>query len=151
MKWATRGHCHVDRAACAWLIRRFIDPDAEFVFVSDPEEVPADATPFDMRGVELGHRDGGCSFEAFLAKYELDDPALVRIAEIVHDADLEDERYGAPEARGLDAALRGLSLVRDDHEMIATAAAVFDGLYVLLGEPDSPAPGVALPAEHDEN
>jgi hypothetical protein len=103
--------------------------------------VPADATPFDMRGVELGHRDGGCSFEAFLAKYELDDPALVRIAEIVHDADLEDERYGAPEARGLDAALRGLSLVRGDHEMIATAAAVFDGLYVLLGEPDSPAPG----------
>ena len=113
MRWATRTHPHVDRTACAWLIRRFIDPDAEFVFVTDPKEVPADATPFDMRGVELGHRDGGCSFEAFRAKYGLDDPALRRIAEIVHDADLDDDRYGAPESRCLDAVMQGLSLVRD--------------------------------------
>src|ERR671937_1098471 len=72
MKWATRRHCHVDRAACAWLIRRFLDPQAEFVFVEDPDEVPADATPFDMRGVELSHHGGDCSFETFLRRYELE-------------------------------------------------------------------------------
>ena len=66
MRWATRRHCHIDRAACAWLIRRFIDPEAEFLFVDDADEVPEDATPFDMRGVELSHHDGDCSFEAFL-------------------------------------------------------------------------------------
>src|SRR5206468_2521558 len=65
MRWATRRHCHVDRAACAWLIRRFLDPEAEFVFIDDPDEVPADATPFDMRGVELSHHEGDCSFETF--------------------------------------------------------------------------------------
>ena len=135
MRWATREHCHVDRAACAWLIRRFVDPEAEFVFVSDPDEVPADATPFDMRGVELGHRDGGCSFEAFLAHYSLDDPALRRIAEIVHDADLDDDRYGAPESRGLDAVIRGLSFVRDDHDLIDVTGPIFDGLYLLVGKP----------------
>ena len=71
MKWATRRHCHVDRAACAWLIRRFVDPEAEFVFVDDADEVPVDATPFDMRGVELSHHSGDCSFETFLRRYEL--------------------------------------------------------------------------------
>ena len=135
MRWATREHCHVDRAACAWLIRRFVDPEAEFVFVSDPDEVPADATPFDMRGVELGHRDGGCSFEAFLARYSLDDPALRRIAEIMHDADLDDDRYGAPESRGLDVVIRGLSFVRDDHDLIDVTGPIFDGLYLLVGKP----------------
>src|SRR5438093_478847 len=92
MKWATRRHCHVDRAACAWLIRRFIDTDAEFVFVEDPDEVPADATPFDMRGVELSHHGGDCSFETFLRSYELGDPVLWEIAKVVHEADLADER-----------------------------------------------------------
>lgn len=74
MKWATRSGCHIDRAACAWLIRRFLDPHAEFVFVDDPEDVPADATPFDMRSVELSHHGGDCSFETFLRRYEFDDP-----------------------------------------------------------------------------
>ena len=77
MRWATRSGPHVDRTACAWLIRRFIDADAEFVFVDDPDDVPADATPFDMRGVELGHHDGECSFEAVLRRYELTDPVLL--------------------------------------------------------------------------
>ena len=72
MRWATRRHCHVDRAACAWLIRRFVDPDAEFVFVDDPDEVPADATPFDIRGAELSHHGGECSFEAFLRRFDLE-------------------------------------------------------------------------------
>ena len=130
MKWATRSGCHVDRAACAWLIRRFLEPDAEFVFVEDPDEVPADATPFDMQGVELGHWRGDCSFEAFLRRYELDDPVLWEIARIVHEADLADERYDAPEAPGLDVLLRGLSMTYDDDEdLLLLTAPLFDGLY----------------------
>ena len=129
MKWATRPHCHVDRAACAWLVRRFIDAEPEFVFVDDPEEVPADATPFDMRGVELGHHGGECSFETFLHRYELDDPVLWDIARIVHEADLADERYDVPEAAGLDVLVRGLSMTHEDNELLALAAPLFDGLY----------------------
>ena len=68
--------CHVDRAACAWLLRRFVDPDAEFVFVDDPADVPTDATPFDMRGVDLSHHGGDCTFETMLRRYSLDDPVL---------------------------------------------------------------------------
>jgi len=132
MKWATRAHCHVDRAACAWLIRRFIDPEPTFVFVTDPADVPDDATPFDIRGAELSHHNGNCSFESFLLRYELDDPALHAIARVVHEADLGDERYDAPEAPGLDAVVRGLALVQDDDEhMLAAAAEIFDGLYTL--------------------
>lgn len=129
MRWATRAGCHVDRAACAWLIRRWIDHDAEFVFVDDPAEVPPDATPFDMRGVELGHRGGECSFETMLRHFGLDDPVLWDVARIVHEADLEDERFDAPEAPGLDVLLRGLSMVRDDEEVLAVTAHLFDGLY----------------------
>jgi hypothetical protein len=129
MRWATRAHCHVDRAACAWLIRRFVDADAEFVFVDDPVDVPADATPFDMRGVELGHHGGDCSFEAFLRVYDLDDPVLWELARIVHEADLADERYDAPEAPGLDVLVRGLSLTHGDDEVLALTAPLFDGLY----------------------
>lgn len=131
MKWATRAGCHVDRAACAWLIRRFIDPAAEFVFVDDPDAVPADATPFDMRGVLLSHHGGNCSFEAFLCHYQLDDPVLAAIAELVHEADLNDERYDAPEAPGLDVLIRGLSLVRSDQELLLLTEPLFDGLYAL--------------------
>jgi hypothetical protein len=130
VRWATRRHCHVDRAACAWLIRRFLEADAEFVFVDDPDEVPADATPFDMRGVELGHLGGDCSFETFLRRYELDDPVLWEMARIVHEADLADELYDAPEAPGLDVLVRGLSMTHDDdEELLALAAPLFDGLY----------------------
>jgi hypothetical protein len=129
MKWATRPHCHVDRASCGWLIRRFVDAEAEFVFVDDPEHVPADATPFDMRGVELSHHGGDCSFETFLRRYELDDPILWDIARIVHEADLEDERYDAPEAPGLDVLVRGLSMTLGDDELLALTARLFDGLY----------------------
>jgi hypothetical protein len=129
MKWATRSHCHIDRVACAWLIRRFVDPDAEFVFVEDPVAVPADATPFDMRGVELGHHDGDCSFETVLRRYELADPVLWELAKIVHEADLDDERYDAPEAPGMDVLVRGLSMNHDDDELLAITAPLFDGLY----------------------
>ena len=135
MRWATRPRVHVDRAACAWLIRRFLDPDAAFVFVDDRDDVPPDATPFDMRGVELSHHGGACSFETFLRRHGLeDDAALAAMARIVHEADVGDERYDAPEAAGLDAIVRGLALVAaDDEELLALTAPVIDGLYALHG------------------
>jgi hypothetical protein len=111
------------------LIRRFVDSEATFVFVGDPAELPDDATPFDMRGVELSHHGGDCSFETFLRQFELDDPVLWEVARIVHEADLEDDRYDAPEARGLDVMLRGLSLVADDEQLLELTAPLFDGLY----------------------
>jgi len=129
VRWATRAGCHVDRAACAWLIHRFTDPDAEFVFVDDPEQVPADATPFDMRGVELSHHEGDCTFETMLRVFGLDDPVLWDIARVVHEADLDDERYDAPEAPGLDVLCQGLSMILDDPAMLALAGRMFDGLY----------------------
>ncbi len=129
MKWATRQGIHIDRAACAWLIRCQIDTGAEFVFVADPAEVPEEATGFDMRGVDLGHHGGDCSFETILRRYELTDPVLWRIAEIVHEADLDDERYDAPEAPGLDVALRGLSMICADDRVLELTGPLFDGLY----------------------
>jgi len=129
MRWATRSGVHIDRAASAWLIRRHIDPQAQFLFITDPGDVPADANPFDMRGVDLGHHGGDCTFETVLRRYHLDDPVLWKLAVIVHEADLDDERYDAPEARGLDVALRGLSMTCTDDEVLALTGPLFDGLY----------------------
>jgi hypothetical protein len=129
MKWATRKGCHVDRAACAWLIRRFIDPEARFLFVDDPDDIPADATGFDIRGVQLTHHGDCCSFETFLEGYELTDPALAAMARIVHEADLGDDRFDAPEARGLDVIVRGMGAVYGDAELLARAESIFEGLY----------------------
>lgn len=129
MRWATRRGCHVDRAGCAWLIGRFIDPDADFLFVDDPDEVPADAAPFDMRGAALSHHEGDCSFETFLRRYALRDPALDEIGRIIHEADLADERFDAPEAGGLDVLIRGLSMTLDDAGVLAATRPLFDGLY----------------------
>jgi hypothetical protein len=112
-------------------VRRFVDPEAVFVFVEERLEVPSDATPFDMRGVELSHHAGDVSFETMLHHFQLDDPVLWDVARIVHEADVADDRYDAPEARGLDVVCRGLSMVRSDEEMLAVSAAVFDGLYEL--------------------
>jgi hypothetical protein len=129
MKWATRARIHIDRAACAWLIRRHIDPDAMFLFVCDPADIPAGATAFDIPGAELSHHGGDCSFEAILRRYDLDDPVLWRIAAIVHEADLDDQRYDAPEAPGLDMILRGLSITRGDDEIVRLTAPLFDAIY----------------------
>lgn len=129
MRWATRAGVHIDRAACAWLIRRFVDPEAEFVFVDDVAHVPAEATPFDMRGVDLSHHGGDCTFETVLRLYDITDPVLWRIAQIVHEADVDDARYDAPEAAGLDTVLRGLSLTGTDEATLAVSGPVFDGLY----------------------
>lgn len=129
MRWATRPGVHVDRAACAWLIRRFLDPAAQFVFVADASGVPAGATAFDMRGVELSHSGGDCTFETVLRRYDLADPVLWRIAEIVHEADLDDGRFDAPEGPGLDTILRGLSMIGTDEDTLAVSGPLFDGLY----------------------
>jgi hypothetical protein len=131
VRWATRPGVHVDRAACAWLIRRFIDPSPEFIFTADPADVPGDATPFDMRGAALGHHHGGCSFETMLTAYDLTaDPALEEIGRIVHEADLADDAYDAPAAAGLDVLIRGLSLTsQSDYDTLAVTGRLFDGLY----------------------
>jgi len=129
MRWATRARLHVDRAASGWLILRFIDPEAEFVFVDDPDEVPTDATPFDMRGVELSHHEADCTFETMLRHFELTDPVLWDLARIVHEADIADDRFDAPEAPGLDVVCRGLSMVLGDAEVLVVAGPIFDGLY----------------------
>jgi hypothetical protein len=129
MRWATRQSIHIDRAASAWLIGRFIDPDAEFVFVADPADVPPDATPFDMRGVDLSHHGTDCTFETLLHRYQLDDPALWRLAHVVHEADIDDGLYDAPEAPGFDVALRGLSMVADDQRILTVTRPLFDGTY----------------------
>jgi hypothetical protein len=131
MLWVTRPRPHIDRTACAWLIRRFVDPTATFAFAPDPEGARAlGGTPFDMRGVELGHHEGRCSFETILITYHLTDPALREIAAMVHDADLDDEKFASPEGPGLDAIVRGLGIViEDDHELIALTDRLYDGLY----------------------
>jgi hypothetical protein len=144
MMWATRRGVHVDRAACSWLVRRFLDHDAEFVFVDDLDEVPPDATPFDMRGVDLSHHGGDCSFETMLRRFDIDDPVLWDLARIVHEADLADDRFDAPEANGLDVICRGLSMTLDDANVLASTGPLLDGLYeyrrraLLLGR-DNPA------------
>ncbi|HEU5171311.1 MAG TPA: chromate resistance protein ChrB domain-containing protein [Gemmatimonadales bacterium] len=139
MLWVTRPRPHIDRTACAWLIRRFVDREAEFAFAPDPDAARAlGGTAFDMRAVELGHHEGRCSFESILHKYRLTDPALHEIATMVHDADLDDEKFRSPEAPGLDAVIRGLGLViEDDQELLRLTDRVYDGLYAWVQRPTS--------------
>ena len=129
MNWATRSQLHVDRVACAWLIRRFIDSEAQFYFVDDGDEPPVGAIPFDMRGAELSHHNEDCTFETMLRWRNLSAPPLWRMAEVVHEADLGDGRYDAPEAAGLDRIIRGMALRMDDANLIEDAAPLLDGLY----------------------
>jgi hypothetical protein len=134
MKWITRSHVHVDRVACPWLISRFIDSDAEFLFVpkGEIERVVKDtgAIPFDAPGAELGHRDGRCSFESIIAKYGLQEPGLLRLAKIVHAADVSEDLDADPIARGLEAIAAGFSLrYPDDKENITRQFEVYDSLY----------------------
>jgi hypothetical protein len=131
--WATRRGCHVDRTACVWLIRRFVDPEAAFAFFGDPSEAPEEAELFDVVGARLSHRGEDCSFETFLKECELEDPTLQEIAEIVHDADLMDEKFGRPESEGLDAIVRGMQLdLPDDHTLTQHTDALYQGLYTYL-------------------
>jgi len=129
VKWVTRQGVHIDRAACAWLIRRFIDSEATFGFVADPADVAADATAFDMVGVDLSHHGDDCTFETLLRRYELTDPVLWRLAALVHEADIDDGRFDAPEAAGFDLALRGLSMIESDDRVLELTGPVFESAY----------------------
>jgi len=141
MKWITREKVKVDRVACPWLIRKFVDQDAEFHFV------PADkvleeaehlgATPFDVKGVELGHHGKECSFEAILKKYDLaGDSALVLLAKIVNGADTDNTLWHQPEGAGLEAIAEGFRHLgfKDDHEIHAAEWIVYDALYAYCQE-----------------
>ena len=133
-RWVTRPRPHVDRIASAWLIKRFLDPAAEFVFAA-PDELPAGAIPFDMTGVEFGHQGDHCTFETLLHRSGLRDRRLAAIAEIVHEADVRDGKFQRDEARGVDLVLRGLlAAIKDDHEALAQGLILFDGLYSTIGE-----------------
>lgn len=140
MKWITRECVKVDRVACPWLIRKFVDPQAVFLFV--PADAVLDtarregAIPFDLSGVELGHHDGKCSFEAIVAKYGIADPAVHLLAQIVHGADVSADLYRRPEAAGLKAIALGFRRLglKDDHEVLAREFIVYDALYAYCQE-----------------
>jgi hypothetical protein len=134
MKWVTRSHVKVDRVACPWLISRFIDSQAEFLFVPKNQVEKAaketGAIPFDAPDVELGHKDGKCSFEAIIARYGLSDPALLRMAEIIHAADIASELEKDAVAPGLKAIALGYSLrFPFDPENLEHQFEVYDALY----------------------
>jgi hypothetical protein len=141
MKWVTREDAKVDRIACPWLIRKFIDKEAEFLFVPADEVMSVarreGAIPYDVTGVDLGHVDGRCSFESILHKYGLgNDPALVELAKIVHAADIEADINSSPEGRGLQAIAKGFSFLHgnNDHRKIEMETPMYDALYAWCRE-----------------
>jgi len=132
MKWVTREHVHVDRTACPWLIEKFVDAQAEFIFVPVEriEEVVSGegAIPFDAPNVELGHHGDKCSFDSIIAKYKVKDPAVLELAKIVQSADTGTKT--SPEGIGLSAIMTGISITaKNDHEAIKNASPVYDALY----------------------
>ncbi len=135
MKWITRENVKVDRVACPWLIRKFVDPEAEFLFVPAGQVMilaeREGAIPYDVANVELGHHDGKCSFEAIEAKYGINDPAVHLLGQIVHGADVSSDLYRRPEAPGLRAIAEGFSRLglADDHAILERELLVYDALY----------------------
>ncbi|MBI1818131.1 MAG: chromate resistance protein [Deltaproteobacteria bacterium] len=131
MRWITREFAKVDRIACPWLIKKFVDPDAEFVFLSSDTDWKSitDGTVYDVPECELGHHGAECSFDAIVKKYQLSDPALMELAKIVRAADTWDKSW-APEGVGLEAIADGFRRIsRDDHDNMARQFAVYDALY----------------------
>jgi hypothetical protein len=139
MKWATWEDVGVDRMACAWLIRRFIDPNPDFLFVPVGQSpLPSDAEPFDIPGVRLSHHRGHCTFHTMLRAYELDDPTLQRIARMVDEADVVQEIALEPAAPGLDLICRGLRLTSpDDRVAFERGFLIYDALYAQLNRASS--------------
>ena len=134
MKWVTWQNIGVDRMACAWLIRRWIDPKAEFVFVPvGTKPVPQNAEPFDIPGTQYSHYRGHCTFYTFLKKHKLNDPALARIARIVDEADVVQDVAVEPAASGLDLICRGLRRIsKDDYEALERGFLVYEAIYAEL-------------------
>jgi hypothetical protein len=133
-RWVTRPRPHVDRIGSAWLIKRFIDPEAEFVF-APTKEFPSDAIPFDAAGVEFGHQGEDCTFETLVKRLGHRDRRLTHLAEIVHEVDLKDQKFPRDEARGVDLAIRGLlATFKDDQEVVVQGMVLFDGLYAALSD-----------------
>ncbi len=135
MKWVTWSNVGVDRMGCAWLIRRWLDSDAEFVFVAEgSHELPADAEPFDIPGVRLSHHSGHCSFQTFLTAYALSDPTLARIGRIIDEADTVTDVELEPAASGLDLLCRGMRRISaDDTEALERGALLYEALYAQIG------------------
>lgn len=132
MLYCTRKNVHVDRCASAWLIKRYIDPDAEFVFVEGPEPAPG-AIPFDMHGVEWGHHGNRCTFETIAALHRIDDPAVLEIGRIIHGADITADIDETLESPGIDLLFRGLrAIARDDAQAVEYGYLVMDALYAAL-------------------
>lgn len=128
--WVTRPRPGVDRMASAWLISRFIDSEARFSFAPDREAAPRDTVPFDMFGVEFSHRGDDCTFETLYKAFEVSEAAVRRIADIVHDLDLKDSRFGAPETAAIGAVIEGLQIVHpDDDVLLAQGMTLFEALY----------------------
>src|SRR5262245_12902334 len=141
MKWITRERVKVDRVACPWLIKKFVDPQAEFLFVPTEQVMPVaereGAIPYDVRDVELGHHGKECSFDAIVNKYDLGgDPAMVLLAKIVNGADTDNSLWNQPEAAGLNAIAEGFRYLgfKDDHEINAAEWIVYDALYAYCQE-----------------
>jgi hypothetical protein len=127
--WVTRPRPHVDRMATTWAIHRFIDPKAKFAFAAECKKLK-DGIPFDYVGAEFGHQGEDCTFETFIKHFGLKDKALQAIAEIVHDADLKDAKFGREEAKGVDVVIKGLAaVISDDHALLEQGILVFDALY----------------------
>lgn len=127
--WATREHIHIDRLCSAWLIRRFIDPQAKFVFALE-SKLPKGAIPYDTFGAEFSHHGDDCTFETLLKSFQLKDRELTAIAEIVHDIDMKDNKFGRPESGGLDAVVRALSaFLKDDQKVLEIGSTILDALY----------------------
>lgn len=133
MKWITRSHAMVDRVACPWLIRKFVDSQAEFFYVPEGQVMARakelDAVPFDVKGVELGHHGDKCSFDAIIEKYELKDPALLEMAKIVRGADTQAKDL-TPESRGLAAFASGFQMISsNDHDNLQKQFPMYDAIY----------------------
>ena len=130
-KWVTRKDIYIDRMASAWLIRKFIDPKAKFVFLAKSnDKAPNDTIPFDMYGAEFTHHGDDCTFETLIKAFDLKDPALQPIAEIVHDIDLKDNKYGRKEGEGIDQIVFGFrQRLKSDNKLLEKGLEIFDALY----------------------
>ncbi len=141
--WATRERIHIDRLCSAWLIRRFIDPAASFIFAPE-SQLPQNAIIFDVYGAEFSHRGADCTFETLMKAFGIEDRAVKTLAEIVHDVDLKDKKFNRPEAPGVDAVIRALAgSVHDDHRLLETGSALLDALYAFYSMPSATTRAVA--------